>query len=116
MTTRSELKSSGSILTCNDDNEPKTEPSFAQVNADKNSRVASPRIADRLLRLHQIIGPNGFIPISRSTFYSYIKAGTLNPPQRLGPRISVWKESDILAFIDGLAKSNSTTSGNGGQS
>jgi len=54
---------------------------------------------DQLLRLPQVIGPEGLLPISRSTFYDKIKQGELPEPVKLGPRISTWKKSDILAFV-----------------
>lgn len=60
----------------------------------------------RYLRLAQIIGPAGILPISRSGFYLKVKAGEIPPPLKLGPRISVWRESDILDFIEGKGASN----------
>lgn len=59
---------------------------------------------DQYLRLKQIIGKDGKIPISRSKFYSDIKKGVYPPPIKLG-RVSVWKASDILAALES-AKNN----------
>lgn len=59
----------------------------------------SNRPDDTFLRLSQIIGPSGLLPISRSTFYAKVKAGELPQPTKLGTRISVWRKSDIIAFI-----------------
>ena len=60
----------------------------------------------RYLRLAQIIGPNGILPISRSGFYLKVKAGEIPPPLKIGARISVWRESDILDFIESKGVSN----------
>lgn len=63
--------------------------------------IKKPAPSDTMyLRLSQIIGHNGIIPISRSTFYAKVKAGELPAPTKLGPRISVWRRSDIIAFIE----------------
>lgn len=55
---------------------------------------------DSVLRPQQIFGPNGLLPISRSTFYAKVAAGELPPPIKLGPRISVWRKRDILSYIE----------------
>lgn len=62
--------------------------------------------ASRYLRLAQIIGPGGILPISRSGFYLKVKAGEIPPPLKLGPRISVWRERDILDFIESKGVAN----------
>lgn len=55
---------------------------------------------NKCFRLSEIIGPNGILPISRSTFYAKIKAGEIPKPIKLGPRISAWRATDIYALID----------------
>ncbi|WP_376780321.1 helix-turn-helix transcriptional regulator [Paracoccus jeotgali] len=52
------------------------------------------------MRPSQIIGPGVLLPISRSTFYAKVAAGELPQPHKLGARISVWRNSDIIAFIE----------------
>jgi predicted DNA-binding transcriptional regulator AlpA len=54
----------------------------------------------RLMRLSQIIGPDGILPFSRSTFYAKVKAGEIPQPIKLGARISAWRASDIYAVIE----------------
>lgn len=49
------------------------------------------------LRLPEVLK---FIPVSRSTFWAGIKTGRFPKPQKLGPRITVWRVEDIKAFID----------------
>lgn len=59
---------------------------------------------DALVRIEKIIGPNGLIPVSRSSFYEGIKLGIYPRPVRLGKRISAWRLSEILAVVQGERK------------
>lgn len=60
-----------------------------------------------LLRLSQIIGnPNSdppippIIPVSKSTWWAGVKSGRYPQPVRtLGPGITAWRASDILAMV-----------------
>lgn len=52
------------------------------------------------LRLSAIIGPNGPIPVSKSTWWAGIKDGRFPKPLKLGPRITVWRAEDIRALIE----------------
>lgn len=63
------------------------------------------------LRLKQIIGdPKAtppippLIPVSRATWWNGVKTGRFPAPVKLGPRITVWRATDILALIDGAGK------------
>lgn len=58
---------------------------------------------DALVRLKQIIGPGGLLPISKSKFYSEIRKGAYPSPLKLG-RVSVWKAEDIHAIIENAEK------------
>lgn len=51
------------------------------------------------VRLRTIVGPNGIIPVSRSSWYAGIKEGRYPKPVRIGPRVSAWRVSDIRALI-----------------
>lgn len=62
----------------------------------------NPLPATGYVRLSQIIGaPKAsppippFLPISRSTFWSWVKNGRISRPIKLSPRISVWKVEEI---------------------
>lgn len=60
----------------------------------------------RLLRLAQIIGHPArgiepIIPVSKTTWYAGIKSGHYPAPVKLGPVTSAWRESDILALVEG---------------
>lgn len=71
----------------------------------------SPRPEIGLLRLKSIIGPNGPIPVSRSTWWAGVKSGRFPAPVKLGPRITVWKSSEVQRLIDdGIGLSNDRVS------
>ena len=52
------------------------------------------------VRLTSIIGPNGPIPVSKSTWWSGIKVGRYPKPVKLGPRITAWRVEDIRVLIE----------------
>jgi len=61
------------------------------------------------LRLPQIIGnPKAqppiaaIVPISRSTFLSWVKSGKAPQPIKLGARTIAWKTDDIRALVEKL--------------
>lgn len=56
------------------------------------------------VRLPQIIGPTGPLPVSRSTFWAGIKAGIYPSPVKIGPRISAWRVEDIRACLDRISQ------------
>ncbi len=54
------------------------------------------------LRINNIVGSKGYLPFSRSTFYSRIRNPNYpdyKPPIKFG-RISAWHVSDILAIVE----------------
>lgn len=53
-----------------------------------------------LLRLASIIGPQGLIPVSRSTWWAGVKSGRYPRPVRLGARAVAWRASDIATLIE----------------
>lgn len=54
---------------------------------------------NRLLRLNEIIGPNGPIPVSRSSWYNKVRTGEYPRPVKLGPRTTAWRSQDIADLI-----------------
>lgn len=52
------------------------------------------------VRLKQILGPNGPIPVSKSTWWAGVKAGRYPQPVRLGRRITAWRAEDIRKLIE----------------
>jgi prophage regulatory protein len=39
------------------------------------------------------------VPISRTTLWRWVRAGTFPKPQKLGPRTSAWRTSDVRRFL-----------------
>lgn len=54
------------------------------------------REQERLLRLKQVLE---LIPISKSTFWAGCATGRFPKPIHLGPRVTCWRESEILALM-----------------
>jgi predicted DNA-binding transcriptional regulator AlpA len=52
-----------------------------------------------LVRLPEIVAPNGVLPISRSSFLAGVKAGRFPQPVKVGPRTTAWSAAEIRAFI-----------------
>lgn len=54
---------------------------------------------DRLLRLKQIIKPDGPLPIGRTNWLQGVQEGRFPQPIRLGKKTVCWRESDILKLM-----------------
>jgi len=52
------------------------------------------------VRLKQILGPKGPIPVSKSTWWQGVKDGRFPRSYKLGPRTTVWKAEDIRAMFE----------------
>lgn len=52
------------------------------------------------LRLRDILGPNGPIPVSKSTWWQGVKDGRFPKPVKLGARITVWRVEDIRRLLE----------------
>jgi Predicted transcriptional regulator len=53
-----------------------------------------------LVRLKQILAPEGPLPISRSSWWSKVRSGEFPPPIKLGPRTTCWDAAEIRALIE----------------
>ena len=53
-----------------------------------------------MLRLADILAPEGPIPVSKSTWWAGVKSGRYPKPVKLGERITAWRAEDIQALID----------------
>ena len=53
---------------------------------------------DRLLRINQFI-PD-ILPISKTSWWNGVKAGIYPKPLKLGPRTTVWRESDVMRLVE----------------
>ncbi len=65
---------------------------------------------ESLLRLPQVLK---IIPISKSAWWQGCKDGRYPKPIKLGPRTTVWKASDISAFMRQLSRSPVQDESNG---
>ena len=61
---------------------------------------------DSFLRLPEVLA---IIPVSRATWYDGIKKGRLPAPVKLGPRVSLWRRSEIELLIASLSTSTVST-------
>jgi predicted DNA-binding transcriptional regulator AlpA len=52
-----------------------------------------------LVRLSSIVGPNGVLPIGRSTWWQGVRTGRFPKPVKLLPRVTAWRVEDIRALI-----------------
>lgn len=79
-----------------------TQPSHGSKKASETEGTTNPPQSphpEQLLRLSQIVGKDGILPISKATFYDLVKLGVLPKPIKLSARISCWRKSDIIDFI-----------------
>ncbi|RVH97619.1 helix-turn-helix transcriptional regulator [Sinorhizobium meliloti] len=51
------------------------------------------------VRLKQILGPRGPLPISRSGFWAGVKGGKFPKPRKISERVTVWRAEDIHALL-----------------
>jgi len=51
------------------------------------------------LRLHQIVGPNGILPISKSSWHAGVRAKRFPASVKLGPRTTAWRAADIHELV-----------------
>lgn len=52
---------------------------------------------DGMSRLNQLLP---FLPISKSTVWAWSKAGKFPAPIKLSPTVTVWRNSDILNWLE----------------
>ena len=52
------------------------------------------------VRLTAILGPQGPIPVGRTTWWEGVKSGRFPKPTKLGPRITVWHVEDIRRLFE----------------
>lgn len=53
---------------------------------------------DRLLRVNDIIP--AILPVSKSHFWQGVKTGKYPRPFKLSDRVTVWRESEIMALVN----------------
>ena len=52
------------------------------------------------LRIPQVLH---LVPVSKSTWWTWVKDGKAPKPIKLGPKITAWKAEDINQFLDGFS-------------
>jgi prophage regulatory protein len=57
----------------------------------------------KVYRQDNLVGPEGMLPISRSTFWTWVKEGWFPKPIKLGPRNVGWHKEDVHDFLDRLS-------------
>ncbi len=67
-----------------------------------SNKIEFPRTG--LVRLRQIIAPNGPIPVSKSTWWAGCKDGRFPKPMKLGAGTTVWRAEDVWALVKNGAK------------
>ncbi len=55
--------------------------------------------ATGLVRSTQLHQPTGVLPIARSTFWAWVKAGRLQPV-KLGPRVTAFRVEDVRKLFN----------------
>ena len=55
----------------------------------------------RYLREKQVLE---LLPVSRSTLWRWVKAGTFPPPVKLSPGVTVWRASDVFEKLPGATQ------------
>jgi prophage regulatory protein len=56
---------------------------------------------DGLVRLKQILGPAGPIPVSKSTWWDGVKDGRFpEPTPKISKRVTTWRARDIWPLIE----------------
>ena len=58
-------------------------------------------MTEKLIRVPRVMELTG---LAKSTIWAWVKKGKLPKPTKLSYRVSVWKESDILTYIDNISK------------
>lgn len=78
---------------------------ISDITHDDGSAELKPKNKEtRFLRLHQILGPEGPLPISRSGFWAGVKEGKFPKPRKISARVTVWRAEDIHALLAKIEK------------
>ena len=62
-------------------------------------------------KLHRITGVMEKTGAARSTIWKWVKDGEFPQPFKLSPRVTVWRESDIEAWIESKVEENQVQGG-----
>lgn len=76
---------------------PEAKNTIARPEAKASAVAPFPGIG--FVRLAQLVGPGGLLPVSKSTIYAKIRAGEFPSPVKFG-RISMWRREDLRRLTD----------------
>jgi len=76
----------------------------ARRTAHEDGNGAFP--TDGYVRLKQILGPHGPLPISRSGFWAGVKTGKYPKPRKISARVTVWRAEDIQLLLQKIEQGN----------
>ena len=62
------------------------------------SAAALPK--EGFVRVNDIIGPGKPLPMGKTTWWEGVREGRYPQPEKLAPRITVWRVEDIRALIE----------------
>lgn len=79
-----------------------TKPDSVDHNSPDGGRESAKTMPSRLLRLPEVVARVG---LCRSTIYKRMSDGLFPKCRSLGPKCSVWVESEIDAWIDDVVRS-----------
>ena len=75
---------------------------MASTAHEKQISLVFPQInRPRLLRLSQVLAPDGPLPISKSSWWAGVRSHKYPQPIKIGPRMTAWHSSDIDALVQG---------------
>jgi len=60
------------------------------------------------VRLSSIIAPGGPLPISRSTWFAWLRDGRAPAPVKLSARITAYRVEDVHALLARLSQANTS--------
>ena len=66
------------------------------------TEISSSLPAEGYVRLKQLIGPHGPLPISKSTLWEYVRTGRFPAPVKLGPRTTAWSVRAVREYLSRL--------------
>lgn len=55
---------------------------------------------ERLLRVGEVLRR---VPVSKSTWWNWVKNGAAPAPVRIGGNVTCWREAEIAAFVAGAS-------------
>jgi prophage regulatory protein len=61
------------------------------------------RVEPGFLRISHIVGSDGLLPMSKSTWWKGVKEGRYPQPVKLSANVTAWRADDIWALMESLS-------------